>query len=183
MRTLSKLTLALIVGLSMTSLGLADTPRDAGSKARGEIYNFWVGRSANTHAQDNSRSLYYYGQTQQAVPAPQAQEHVTAVRQNLNTCQQALGELKKSNPENKEAVAAIEKIEVIHKKVLSHCDQMDKQLTDGKGDSTEICACCSEMHSDLDAADTEMDKLMKALKIEKLQPPTKAAQPATPEKK
>ena len=70
MKTLSKITLALIIGLSMTSLGLADSPRDAGAKARGEVYNFWVGRSANNHARDNSRSLYYYGQTQQAVPVP-----------------------------------------------------------------------------------------------------------------
>ena len=108
---------------------------------------------------------------------------MTAVRQNLDTCQKAIGELKKTNPENKEALAAIEKIEVIHKKVLGHCDQMDKQLKDGKGDSTEISACCADMHTDLDAADAEMNKLMKALKIEKLEPPTKAAKPATPEKK
>ena len=183
MKTLSKLSFALIVGLSLASLVLADAPRDAGSKARGEAYNFWVGRSANNHARDNSRSLYYYGQTQPSVSVPQAQEHVTAVRQNLNTCQKAIGELKKSNPENKEALAAIEKIEVIHKKVLGHCEQMDKQFKDGKGDGTVICACCADMHSDLDAADAEMDKLMKSLKIEKLEPPTKAAKPATPEKK
>ena len=70
-----------------------------------------------------------------------------------------------------------------HKKVLGHCEQIDKQFKDGKGDSTENFSCCADMHSDLDAADAEMDKLMKSLKIEKLELPTKAAKPATPEKK
>ena len=163
--TCSTLTLAAILSLGLVASATADKPRDAGSKARGEVYNFWVGERAQSHARDNARSLYYYGQTQEVVPSAQAQQHVAAVRQNLATCEKAVGELKKDNPDNKDALAAIAKIEGIHKKVLGHCEQLDKDLAKDTAEGAKICACCVGMHADLDKADAEMKTLMKALKI------------------
>lgn len=162
----STLVLAAILSLGLVASAIADKPRDAGSKARGEVYNFWVGDTAQRHASDNARSLYYYGQTQEVVPAAQAQQHVAAVRSNLAICQKAVGELKKENPDNKDALAAIAKIEGIHKNVLGHCDQLDKDLAKDTAEGVKICACCVNMHTELHAADAEMKSLMQALKIE-----------------
>ncbi len=173
MKTLTHLTLAVVVGLGLAAQVMADVPRDAGSKAHGEIYNFWVPKSSQSHAQDHARSLYYYGRTQQPLSAPPAQQHVKAIRQNLSTCQQGLGEMKKANPDNKEAQTAITKIEVIHTKVLEQCDMLDKECCKEKCDSTLVCDCCAGVHHDLKTADSEMDKLQKALKIEELPMPAK----------
>ena len=175
MKTVSQWMLAAIVGLGLVSYVIADQPRDAGSKARGDVTNFWVPSYSQSHAQDHARSLYYYGQDQQPVAAPVIQEHVTAIRQNLNTCQKGLEELKKANPDNKEAQTSITKIETIHKKVLEHCSMLDKEAKNEKGDSVVVCDCCADMHHELDEAKTEMGKLQKALKIEELPVPAKRA--------
>jgi hypothetical protein len=167
----STLTLVTILSLGLVASAMAaDKPRDAGSKARGDAYNFWVGERAQSHARDNARSLYYYGQTQEVVPTAQAQLHVTAVRENLATCQKTVGELKKENPDNKDALASIAKIEAIHKKVLTQCDHLDKELAKETAEGAKICACCVGMHDDLDQADVEMKNLMKALKIKAPEP-------------
>ena len=177
--TCSTLTLVAILTLGLVASATAQKPRDAGSKARGDIYNFWVGERAQSHARDNARSLYYYGQTQEVVPSAQAQQHVAAVRQNMATSEKAVGELKKDNPDNKDALAAIAKIEGIHKKVLGHCEQLDKDLAKDNADGVKICACCVGMHAEWDAADVEMKNLMKALKIEAPKPLPKH-EPAAP---
>ena len=175
MKTLTHLMLAVVVGLGFVAQVMADTPRDAGSKARGDVTNFWVPSYSQNHAQDHARSLYSYGQNQQPVAAPVIQEHVTAIRQNLNTCQKGLGELKKANPDNKEAQTSITKLETIHKKVLEHCGMLDKEAKNEKGDSVVVCDCCADIHHELGEAKTEMGKLQKALKIEELPVPAKRA--------
>ena len=137
----------------------------ADMKAKGN-YNFWQAMGWQQQAQSQSRALYYYGQTQQPTPA-QAKEHATTVRQGIVNAQKGLAELKKDNPDNKEAQEAIAKIEQIQKKVLGHCDMMDKALA--KADHVEMCSCCADIHDDIEAANAEMSKLQKALKIEKPQ--------------
>lgn len=174
MKTVANLMIGLLVCAALGTAGIAqDVPRDAGSKARGQAYKFWVSRSSNAHARDNARSVFHYGRIQQAVPAAPVQEHLSAVRENLQKSQKAISELKKDNPDNKEALACIARIDEIHKMVLQHCDRMDKQFADGEGDSAEVCACCVDMHHDLGAADAEMGKLMKTLKIDELELPKK----------
>lgn len=168
-----KIAIATLIGFSLLSTAMANQARDAGSKARGEIYNFWGARSAQTHAQDQARSIYYYGQIQQPLSAPQIREHVTGIRQNLTSCQKNLSELKKGNPDNKEAQAAITKIEAIHKKVLAHADKLESEAGKEKSDSMVVCDCCADIHGELDAANAEMSKLQKALKIESLPAPKK----------
>lgn len=151
--------------------------RDAGSKARGDIYNFWGAQSSHRHAQDHTQSLYHYGQTQERIPVQQAQEYISSVKKSLETSQRSLAEIKKNNPDNKEALAAIAKVDKIQKKVLAECDHMAKDLVGDDADSTVICDCCVNMHKDLDAANAELEKVRKALKIEKLAVP-KATPPA-----
>lgn len=180
MKTVSNLMFALICGVALVSSVAADQPRDAGSKARGEVYNFWVGRSSQRHAQDHTRSLYYYGQTQPIVTSAPAQQHVAAVRKNLESCQKAVAELKKSNSENKDVQTAINKINQVHAKVIAHCDQLDKELGKEKCEGMTLCNCCVDLHTDLKGADVEMESLMKALKIENPEPPIRKERPSTP---
>ncbi|MDZ4684014.1 MAG: hypothetical protein SH850_02925 [Planctomycetaceae bacterium] len=135
----------------------------AANKAKGSTYNFWEaqGWQQQTHAQ--ARALYYYGQTEKPTPE-QAKVHATAARQGVVNAQKSLAELKKANPDNKEAQAAIAKIEEVQKKILGHCDMMDKALA--KGDHVEMCGCCADIVHEVDAVNAEFTKLQKALKIE-----------------
>lgn len=157
-----KLSAMLCVG-TMTLAMVGQLAFAQSGKASGDVYNFWKTQGWQQQAHSQARSLYYYGKTQQPTPA-QATEHATAARQSIVAAQKSLAELKKSNPDNKEAQAAIAKIEEIQKKVLGHCDMVDKALA--KGDHVEMCSCCADMVHDLDAANAEMTKLQKALKIE-----------------
>lgn len=173
MKLLSHRVLALIVTITLSASAVAVPQRDAGSKARGDIYHFWNARSQQSHAQNQVQSLYHYGQTQGVVAAAPAQEHVASVRQGLEASRKSVAELKKSNPDNKDAQAAIARLEEIHKKVLEQCDHVEKELAKGEADSVTICACCVDMHHDLDTASAEMKKLKKALKIEDPKIPAK----------
>lgn len=131
------------------------------AKALGH-YNFWQSMGWQQQAQHQARSLYYYGQT----PTPtleQAKEHATAARSSVVSSQKSLAELKKANPDNKEAQASITKIESINKKVLGHCDMCDKAIA--KGDYKECGTCCASIVQDLHDASAEMTNLQKALKI------------------
>ncbi len=166
-----------LLGLLFVNQAVAQ-PRDAASKARGNTYQFWVGQSAQTHARNGARSLYYYGQAPDVVTPAQAQHHVQEVRQGLATSQHALNELKRGNADNPEVLASIAKLEALHKKVLGHCGVVDEHLAKSDVDHAELCECCLDMHADLEAADAEMQRLMKALKIEKLPIPTRE-KPAT----
>jgi len=143
--------------LAQSAFGQADM------KAKGNSYNFWQAMGWQQQAQSQTRSLYYYGQTQQPTPA-QAKEHATAARTAVEKSHGSLAQLKKDNPDNKEAQEAIAKIEAIQKKILGHCDMMDKALS--KADFVEMCSCCADIHDQVEAANTEMAKLQKALKIE-----------------
>ncbi|MBS1985896.1 MAG: hypothetical protein JST16_17180 [Bdellovibrionales bacterium] len=154
-----------ILGVAVLTAALAGQSAfgqgGAGAKQKGQ-YNFWEAQGWQHHAQNQARSLYNYSQTPQPT-ADQAQEHATAARKGVTSAQKSLAELKKSNPDNKEAQAAIAKIEEIQKKVLSHCEMCDKAIA--KDDHTGMAACCADIFHDLEAANAEMKKLQKALKI------------------
>ncbi|MFO1041684.1 MAG: hypothetical protein U0941_07860 [Planctomycetaceae bacterium] len=133
----------------------------AGAKMQGN-YNFWQAQGWQQQAQHQSRALYYYGQTENPT-AEQAKEHAKAARSAVASSQKHLAELKKANPDNKEAQAAITKVESINKKVLGHCDMCDQAIA--KGDYKECGACCAEIVHDLHDADAAMKTLQKALDI------------------
>jgi hypothetical protein len=86
MKTVSKLMFALICSFALVTAAVADHPRDAGSKARGEISNFWVGQSSQQHAPVHARSQYYYGPTLPIVTPAPAQRPVAAVQQYTVSC-------------------------------------------------------------------------------------------------
>jgi hypothetical protein len=114
--------------------------QSGGAKMQGN-YNFWQAQGWQQQAQHQSRALYYYGQTENPTPE-QAREHATAARSAVTSSQKHLAELKKANPDNKDAQAAI-----------------------AKGDYKECGTCCADIVHDLHDADVEMKKLQKALSI------------------
>jgi hypothetical protein len=174
MKIFSQMVLVGLVAFAFGSTALVGQSAYAQSgKASGDVYNFWKTQGWQQNAQNQARALYHYGQIPQPISAPQAKEHATAVRESVVASQKSLGELKKSNPDNKEALAAIAKIGEIHAKVLGHCDMLDKSL--GKSDTADMCDHCADIHHDLAGAEAEMTKLMKALKIEKADLPRKDA--------
>jgi hypothetical protein len=138
-----------------------------GAKARGDVYNFWQAQGWQQQAHSQARALYHYGQTEQPTPV-QAKEHATAARQGVQNAQKSLAELKKANPDNKEAQAAIAKIEELQKKILGHCDMMDKALA--KAEHVEMCNCCADILQEVDAVNAQFDKLQKALRIDSTPP-------------
>jgi hypothetical protein len=161
-------TILTVAAMMLVSAG--QSARAQVGKALGHDYNFWETMGWQHHAQNQARSLYVYSQTPQPVAAP-ATEHVTAARASVVSAKKNLAELKKVQPDNKEAQASIAKIEEIQKTLLAHCDKADKAIAGGKHD--EIAATSADMYHDLDEANAEMAKLQKALKIEKPAPPKK----------
>jgi hypothetical protein len=79
-------------------------------KALGHDYNFWETMGWQHHAQNQARSLYVHSQTPQPAAAA-ATEHVAAARASVVSAKKNLAELKKVQPDNKEAQASIAKIE------------------------------------------------------------------------
>lgn len=150
-----------LAALVVSSAGTAAFAQSAGAKMQGN-YNFWQAQGWQQQAQHQSRALYYYGQTENPTPE-QAKEHATTARSAVTSSQKHLAELKKANPDNKDAQAAITKVESINKKVLGHCDMCDKAIA--KGDYKECGTCCANIVHDLHDASAEMKKLQKALDI------------------
>jgi hypothetical protein len=159
---MSKLgTVLCLATLTVTLASQAAFGQGGDSKALGH-YNFWQSMGWQQQAQHQARSLYYYGQTTTPTPE-QAKEHAVAARTSVVSSQKSLAELKKANPDNKEAQTSIAKIESINKKVLGHCDMCDKAIA--KGDYKECGTCCASIVQDLHDAGAEMVHLQKALKI------------------
>lgn len=167
-----------IAGLLVASATPVLAQAGAPIKARGAFgEGFWEAEKRQQHAQDHAQILYYYGQTQQPVPAEKVKEHSTAVRQNVAASQKSLTELKKAYADNKEVQAALAKIDAIHKKVGTHCDVLDEQAKAAKTDNVAIHACCADIYHELAEARAELAKLTKSLKISPPEPPKKAAAP------
>lgn len=153
-----------IAAITLAMVGQSAIGQDgAAAKAKGTAYNFWRSMGWQQQAHSQARALYYYGQTVQPTHT-QAREHATAARQGVEKALQSLAGLKKDHEDNQDVLTAITRIEAIQKKVLGHCDMMDKALA--KGDHVEMCACCADVVHEIEAANAEMSKLQKLLKIE-----------------
>lgn len=126
------------------------------------------------HAQDRAQTLYYYyQQPQPKISKQEAKEMVGAIRKDLTASDKALAKLKADNAKNKEVVKQIELIEKHHAKAHEVCGMAEEECTKEHGDHVVCADCCSQMWHELDAAKAETQKLLKMLKIDKLEPPKK----------
>lgn len=128
------------------------------------------------HAQDRTQQLYYYNQIPKTVPKSKddAKEIVAGIKKDLTDSNKALDKLKAEVAKNKEAVDLIESIKKHNAKVHEHCGMAEEALMKHEGESTELADCCADMYNELDAAKADTTKLLKLLKIDKLEPPKKA---------
>jgi hypothetical protein len=132
------------------------------------------------HARENAHLLYYYSQPPQAIPAAEAKVVVNAVEQNLTAADKALAKLKTEHAKKPEVIKLIATIEKHHAKAREACSMASMHCLKDKPDHVGIANCCTAMWDELTAGEKETEKLLKMLKIDKLEPPKAVAtQPAT----
>lgn len=146
--------------------------RDAGSKIRDGGMAHGV-QMYQRHAQDRSQVLYYYSRAQQPIPKAEAKELVAGIKSDLTAADKALAMLKAEHAKEPEVVKLITSIEKHHAKAHEVCGMAEEQCLKEHGDHVVIGDCCSEMWHEVDLARAETAKLLKLLKIEKLEPPKK----------
>jgi hypothetical protein len=127
------------------------------------------------HARENAHILYYYSQVPQAMPAAEAKAVVSAVEQNLTAADKALAKLKTEHAKEADVVKVITTIEKHHAKAREACSMASTHCLKEKPDHGGIANCCTTMWDELTAAEKETEKLLKLLKIEKLEPPKATA--------
>ena len=132
-------------------------------------------QSSQQHAQSQAQTLYYHSQAQQPIPKDEAKELVATMKKELETADKALAKLKTDYAKNKEAVELIESIKGHHAAAHKQCGMAEEACMKPDGDKVAVGDCCGEMYQELDAAKEETQKLLKMLKIEKLEAPKKPA--------
>jgi hypothetical protein len=132
-------------------------------------------QSSQEHAQAQAQTLYYHAQAEKPLPKDDAKELVASMRKDLAAADKALAQLKAEFSKNKEAVDLIESIKKHHAKATEVCGMAEEACMKGDDDKGTVGDCCSDMYHELEAAKVETDKLLKSLKIGKLDPPKKGA--------
>jgi hypothetical protein len=143
-------------------------------KVLGEAMQGHEHQTYQRHAQQRSQILYYYAQSQEPLHVTETKELVAGIKKDLLASDAALAKLKTARGKDPEAAKLIESIEKHHKKAHEVCAMAEDAISKGSGDSAKILTCCSEMWHEIEAARADTDKLMKVLKIEKLDAPKKA---------
>lgn len=175
MQRLNRIAIVTACALTLGPVAFAQI-RDAGSKIRDEAVQGHEARTYQRHAQDRAQILYYqYAQPQPQVTRQQATETVAAIRKDIKAADTALAKLKAAHAKEPEVVKQIEAIEKHQAKAHEVCSMTEKECAKEHGDHAFCAACCSQMWHELDAAQSETQKLLKMLKLEKLEPPKQAA--------
>jgi hypothetical protein len=134
------------------------------------------------HAQDRAQQLYYYNQIPKTVPKSHddAKALVAGIKKDLADSDKALDKLKAEVAKNKDAVALIDSIKKHHAKAHEVCGMAEEIcMKHHEGEDAALGDCCSDMWHEIDAAKADTTKLLKLLKIDKLEvPPKKGAAPA-----
>jgi hypothetical protein len=160
--------LGLLIGASTAS-----AQRDAGSKIRGDMYNFDSGGAYQSHAYDHAQILNQYSETGQPVPKAVIQEQTQAIRTNVEGARRAYSNLSDATKNDTAAAKHLAEIESHHAKALKTCDMLDAQCAKAEGDSATVCACCADVQKELKAAESAHDKLTKHLNMDKPAPVAK----------
>ena len=127
--------------------------------------------------------LYQYAQPQSPVTKQEAKELVTGIKKDLAEADKALEKLKADHAKEPEVVKLITLIEKHHARAHEVCGMAEEHCLKEHGDHVAIADCCTDMWTELDAAQVETKKLLKMLKIEKLPAPKKATDKKADEKK
>lgn len=127
------------------------------------------------HAQDRSQYLYYQTQAPQPIQKAEAADLVTSIKKDLTAADKSLAKIKAEHAKEPDVLKLIASIEKHHAKVLEACAAAEEHAKQEKHDHALIGDFSSEMWHELEAGSAETTKLMKLLKIEKLDAPKKPA--------
>ncbi len=163
----SPVSLALV--LLLPSIVLAQGP--AGRKITGEAY--WQGTTKQRHARDYARVLNYSGRQAPTVTRTTVRPNVQTIRQNTEAARKEFAKIKTQHADDNTVQSLVDSIEKHHAKVLAMCDMLDEECKKGDPAGIKVCECCVTMAKELDAADTDAEKLREALKLEPLLEPLK----------
>ncbi len=176
MKTLKILSVSSLFALCFVLISqVAFAQNDAGAKIRGDAWNGGLVRTYQQHAQDRSQLLHHYAQPQTPVSKQEAKELVGGIKKDLTEADKALAKLKVDHAKEPEIVKQIALIEKHHAKAHEVCGMAEEHCLKEHGDHVAIANCCSDMWHEIDAAQSETQKLLKMLKIEKLPIPKKTA--------
>ncbi len=170
MKTLKSLAL---VGAAILLTGAAGFAKEEPYLSAGHKMLGHQAQSYQQHAQDKAQTLYYYSQSQQPVPKTEATELLAGMRNDLKKSEAALAKLQAEYSKNKEAIELIDSIKKHHARATEVCGMAEEACAKDEADNVVVGDCCSEMYHELEAAKAETQKLLKTLKIEKLEPPKK----------
>jgi regulator of RNase E activity RraB len=164
----------ILIGMALLLNATAAFPRDeAYLRADHKIRGHEV-QTHQQHAQDRAQTLYYYyQQPQPRIPQSEAREIVGGIRKSLTSADKALAKIKADNANNKDVLKQIALIEKHQAKAHEVCGMAEEECAKEHGDHVVCAECCSKMWHELDAAKAETQKLLKMLKIDKLDPPKK----------
>jgi hypothetical protein len=164
--------LALVVTVICLNGSVAFSKDEPWLRADHKIRGYEV-QTYQQHAQDQAQTLYYYSTTKQPIAKAEAKELATGIRKSLTASDKALAFLKAEHAKEPDIVKQIEAIEKHHAKAHELCGMVEGECAKEHSDHVVIGDCCSEMWHELDAAKTKTQKLLKTLKLDKLEPPKK----------
>lgn len=170
MNNSQRILLGMVMAVSLSFISFpnaAFAQKDAGAKARGEsTVPFWDSRYSSRrihHARDYARDFHGYI-VENPKPDPVVAKEVTAeIGRNIEEAKKHLATMKKNFAADKDAVAAIDKLEkqlavaVDHHKVLCDCCEQTAF------DEMKTMECCNDLVKQLDKFIADHDELMRKL--------------------
>ena len=133
------------------------------------------------HAQNQSQILYHQTQTQPQtktqtpVAKAEAADLIAGIKSDLASADKALDKLKTEHPKEPEVLKLIDSIEKHHANVRAACTAAEEHAKQEHHDHVAISDCSAEMWHELEAGTAETTKLMKLLKVDKIEAPKKPA--------
>lgn len=157
---------ALAVSMSFVSFPSAIfAQKDAGAKARGEHF-FWSSKYSSRrmqHARDYARDFHGYV-VENPKPDPAVAKEVTSeIGRNIEEARKHLATMKKDFASDKDAVAAIEKLEKELAMAVDHHEALCDCCEHTKFDAIKAMECCNDLAKQLDKFVADHDELMRKL--------------------
>ena len=174
MKTLTTIAVSTIAILALATTAFAQA---AWLKADHKMNGNRV-RSNQRHGRAQAQTLYHATQapmTQAPKPVPKddLRELVASIRKDLEASNKALARLESEFGKVKEATALFESIKKHNAQVAKDCEACEKACEKPDADNVTIAENAADIYYELEEAEADAEKLLKALKIEDLEAPKK----------
>ncbi len=143
---------------------MAQPPRDAGAKMRGEFGG--TNRSANRsmrHAYDYSRDYRMYSQDVRTISPQTAKAHAEGVGNNIAQAKKDFSQVRKEPGLDKQTLADLDQIDKHLEAAAKVHSNLHEMCMKDNIDAAGSMKCCDDINSELAKALALHDKLMKRL--------------------